>query len=312
MTRTIFHAGAVVAATLLTISAGPAVAQTGTTQAQPSTTDRIRSILGTILGNRSGTTTDNSTLDAQWAAGRRPLADRRFEFESRIDTEVRSRNLTYADGERIKGDYRGLVDVEARYGSDGQIDRDERRSLSQMYNELTASLERSLASGRGNAGGGYEYGGSTNGEIAQGEAAFRARVDAQQNARRISRTEASRLRSDYTALIQLEQQYLRDGYIDNNERADLDQRLDALDARVGDTAYSRGNTYASPRQRLDAVASAISGSRLSSSAQAQLRVELGDLMRLEAAYSRQRAAPDDVAYLESRILNLEERVRIRR
>jgi hypothetical protein len=308
--------GVTVAAMMIGTSV-PALAQTDTTnsiQSQGSVGERLRSILGNILGNRGN---NNSTLEAQWAAGRRPLADQRYEFESRVDTEVRNRALTYADGERIKSDYRTLVDLEARYGYDGQIDSNERRDLSQRYTALTEALQRGSYGGgssTGYPGGGYGNTGDTRAVVAEGEQEFRSRVDTQLSARRISRTEASRLRSDYTSLIQLEQQYLRDGYIDDGERRDLDDRLDALDARLGDTGYggSSGNYYASPRQRLDAIAAAVSRSGLSSSAQAQVRVEHGDLLRLEAAYARTSPTADDRAYLESRIANLEGRVRIRR
>jgi hypothetical protein len=312
MNKTTLRFGASLIAFSLFATGAPALAQTDSTnsiQSQGSVGERLRTILGNILGNRGN---NNSTLEAQWAAGRRPLSEQRYEFESRVDAEVRNRSLSYGDGERIKSDYRALVDLEARYASDGQIDGGERRDLSARYTALLEALQRGSYGG-GNTGGGYGNTGDTTAIVAQGEGEFRARVDAQLNARRISRTEATRLRSDYTALIQLEQQYLRDGYIDSRERADLDERLDALDARLGDTGYGNGGgSYASPRQRLDAVASAVSRAGLSSSAQAQLRVELGDLMRLEAAYARTNPTADDRAYLESRIANLETRVRIRR
>jgi hypothetical protein len=288
-----------------------AQAQPEALQGQQSVGERLRSILGTILGNRGN---NNSTLEAQWAAGRRPLADQRFEFESRVDAEVRQRTLSFADGDRIKADYRALVDLEARYGSDGQIDTNERRDLSQRYTALTEALQRGSYGGGNNQypGGGYGNTGNT-ATVAQGETEFRVRVDAQLNARRISRTEASRLRSDYTALIRLEEQYLRDGYLDDRERSDIDERLDALDARLGDTGYTGGGYgYASPRQRLDAIAAAVGRASLSSSAQAQVRIELGDLMRLDSAYARLTPTADERAYLESRIANLESRVRIRR
>jgi hypothetical protein len=316
MARHAHRLAALVITAALAGTSVPALAQTDTTtnlQGQ-SVGERLRGILGNILNNRSG---NNSTLEAQWAAGRRPLSEQRFEFESRVDTEVRNRALSYADGERIKGDYRALVDQEARYAADGQIDSNERRDLSARYTALTEALRRGSYGGNGGGTGGYQGGsgyGNTTATVAQGEQEFRARVDTQLNARRISRTEASRLRSDYTALIQLEQQYLRDGYLDDNERRDLDDRLDALDARLGDTGYGSGGygNYASPRQRLDAVAAAVSRSGLSSSAQAQVRVEMGDLMRLESLMARTSPTADDRTYLEQRIANLETRVRIRR
>jgi hypothetical protein len=308
------HAHRFIALVIVAALAGtsaPTLAQTdNTTNLQgQSVGERLRGILGNILNNRSG---NNSTLEAQWASGRRPLSEQRYEFESRVDTEVRNRALSYADGERIKSDYRALVDLEARYAGDGQIDSNERRDLSSRYTALTEALQRGSYGG---AGGGYQGGYGNNGAtVAQGEQEFRARVDAQLNNRRISRTEASRLRSDYAALIRLEEQYLRDGYLDDGERRDLDERLDALDARLGDAGYGSGGygNYGSPRQRLDAISAAVSRSGLSTSAQVQVRTEVGDLMRLESAYARLSPTADDRAYLEQRISALETRVRIRR
>ena len=56
----------------------------------------------------------------------------------------------------------------------------------------------------------------------------------------------------------------------------------------------------------------MTASGLSATAQTQLRVELGDVTRLEAAYARTSPSADDRAYLERRIVDLETRVRIRR
>lgn len=306
-------AGPVIAALALASVSQMALAQTTTTansaQAQPSVGERIRAILGNILGDRS---TNNSTLNAQWAAGRTPLADQRYEFESRVDAEVRARNLTAADGDRLKSDYRMLVDTEARYGADGNFSVAERDDLSRRYTELINALQRGSYGGVG-AGVGTGVGSSydTQPTVAQGETEFRRRVDSQLAARRISRTEATRLRNDYAALVRLESDYLRDGYIDSNERAELDRRLDALDVRVGDTGYGNGG-YQTTAQRLDAVARAVPTAGLSSSARAQLQVELEDIRRLEAAYSRLSPTAEERAYLERRVSDLETRARIRR
>ena len=44
--------------------------------------------------------------------------------------------------------------------------------------------------------------------------------------------------------------------------------------------------------------------------QAQLRIEHGDLVRLAAAYERAAATPEERAYLERRLVNLETRARV--
>lgn len=285
------------AASALMLAAGAAQAQTQQEPTQQQ--ERIGAILGALFGDRLGVTT---SIESQWAAGRTPLLTQRSQFETRVDADVRSGALNQATGTRLKADYAALVELETRYGADRRFTTQERTELADRYGALTQVL----------ADGGYADGGaSTTLTVAAGRADFEARVNAAVNARRISRTDATRLRADYAALIQTEAGYARDG-LSAREQADLDARLDAIDARVGDTGYGGGSTVQTPAMRLDAIARALPSSGLSAAAQAQLRVEHGDLVRLEAAYARFNASADDQVYLERRIVDLETRARVRR
>lgn len=287
------------AGALLVIPAATS-AQTGTSgQSTTSQEDRVGAILGTLFGDRLGVST---SIERQWAAGRKPLATQRTQFHTRIDSDVRSGALTQSNGTRMKSEYDELVALESRYGADNRFTTAERTELADRYGALTQALTE----------GGYSDDTSSNTlSVADGRADFNRRVDAAVSARRLSRTEGTRLKNDYAALVQTEATYARDG-ISNREREDLDSRLDALDTRVGDTAYGGGSATLDNRTRLANVERALSSSGLGSSAQAQLRVELGDLTRLEAAYSRTSPASDDRAYLERRIADLETRARVRR
>jgi len=280
------------AAVAVTLSATPALAQQTQQQQNP-----IGAILGALLGERLGGT---SSLDAQWAAGQTPLTNQRFQFDSRIDTEVRGGTINQATGARLKADYAALVDLETRYGSDGRFTTAERSDLSARYTQLTQVL----------SSGGYADGGTATTEVADGRADFDARVNAAVTARRISRTQGTRLKSDYAVVVDVEAGYLRDGTISASERADLDARLDALDVRLGDVAFAQPTLTS--RQRLDAVLTALPSSGLSNAQQAQVRVEQEDLLRLEAAYARLTTTADERAYLERRLVDLETRARIRR
>jgi len=277
-----------------------ASAQTGTSgQSATSQEDRVGAILGTLFGDRLGVST---SIERQWAAGRKPLATQRSQFHTRIDSEVRAGALTQSNGTRMKSEYDELVALESRYGADNRFTTAERTELADRYGALTQALTE----------GGYADDDSSNIlSVADGRADFNRRVDAAVSARRLSRTEGTRLKNDYAALVQTEASYARDG-ISSRERDDLDSRLDALDTRVGDTAYGGGSATLDTRTRLANVERALSSSGLGSSAQTQLRVELGDLTRLEAAYSRTSPASDDRAYLERRIVDLETRARVRR
>lgn len=278
-----------------TLTAAPLAAQT--TTSQPSVRDRIGQVLGNLLGIGNSAT---NSLDGQWTANRRPLANQRAEFDARVDADVRAGRMTQADGTRLKSDYYALVTLEAQYGANGSYSAAERGELTTRYNELL----QVLADGR--------YSGSAFGpraEVAEGQTEFNARVDAALAARRLTRVAATRLKADYTALIAVEAGYLRDGSLSETERDDLDARLDALDQRVGDVAYTTPVTL---KSRLDAIARALPTSGLSAAARTQLLVEHGDLVRLEAAYARTTPTADDRAYLERRIANLETRARVTR
>ncbi len=285
----------------LILAPGVATAQSGSSEPSGGAQeDRVGAILGTLFGDRLGVST---SVERQWAAGRKPLATQRAQFIARIDADVRSGALTARNGTRVKADYEELVALEARYGADNRFTTAERTELSDRYGALTQALTE----------GGYadEDDDPDTLSVADGRTEFNRRVDAAVAARRLSRTEATRVKSDYAALIQTEATYARDG-ISRREREDLDARLDALDTRVGDTAYGGGSAVLDNRTRLSNVDRALGTSGLNAAAQTQLRVELGDLTRLDAAYSRATPSSDDKAYLERRIADLETRARVRR
>jgi Spy/CpxP family protein refolding chaperone len=280
---------ALTGAAALALSAGSALAQTSTTQRNP-----IADIFGALFGDRVGVTT---SIESQWAAGQTPLANQRAQFESRVDSEISTGALSQATGARLKADYYELVQLEARYGADRRFTTAERTTLADRYGDLTQVLaDRAYA----------DAGTAANPEVAEGQAEFDRRVDAALAARQITRAEARRLKTDYAAVARVEAQYLRDGLISGAERADLDTRLDALDARVGTAAYAA----LTPRQRLEAISRALPTSGLPSAQRAQLQVEFEDLSRLESAYARLNATTEERGYLERRLAELETRARV--
>ena len=278
---------AAAAATMLT--AAPAYAQAPTTERNP-----IADIFGALFGDRVGVTT---SIESQWAAGQTPLANQRAQFEARVDSEIRTGALSQATGARLKADYYELVQLEARYGADRRFTTAERTTLADRYGTLTQVLaDRAYA----------DAGTVTTVEVAAGRAEFDARVDAALAARQITRAQARRLKTDYATLAGIETGYLRDGSLSNAELADLDRRLDALDARLPDTTYAT----VTPRQRLEAINRALANNRLSTNVRAQLQVEYEDLARLEAAYARLNESADEQAYLDRRLAELETRARV--
>lgn len=287
------------AAGALILTAGPALAQTSPAADQPTQEDRVGAIIGALFGDQLGVST---SIERQWAAGRKPLATQRLQFNARINADVRSGSLTQANGARVMAEYDQLVALETRYGADGRFTTQERTELGDRYGDLTQALTE---------GGFADDDGPAKLTVAEGRAEFIRRVDAAVVARRLTRIGATNLKRDYAALMQTEVSFARDG-ISEREQDDLDARLDALDARVGDTAYGGGPAVLDYRTRLSNVDRALSTSGLSAISRAQVRVELGDLIRLAAAYVRATPSNEDRIYLERRIADLETRARVRR
>lgn len=296
---------AVAAGALALAAAAPAAAQTQPYQTQPSTGDQVLgAILGALFGN------GQQSLDDQWRRGGRPLYNGQTQFQSRLDAGVRDRTLSYDQATRLRADYADLVALETRYYSDRQFSTSERADLSDRYRQLSQRLDGGYDDGYG----GYDdYNGYAT--ITEGRTAFDARVDAALRNRDISRTEATRLKSDYYALVQLETSYSRNG-LDSRERADLQTQLRALNERVGDDWDNGGYGSGDYRSRLSRISAAIdSGTRsgqINRTEGDRLRTELEDLTRLEAAYAPSGFNTDETSYLTRRIDELETRVRIRR
>ena len=256
-------------------------------------------VFGQILQNLFGGQTSGS-IDAEWSRGRRALGAQQTTFNSRLDAQVRSGSLSSWSADRIRTDYDALVQLEARYGQDGRFTTQERQDLTTRYNALTSALEDG---GYGDDIGGYQ-------SAADGRADFDARVDSAVRARALTRTEATRLRSDYAAIVSVEVGFQRDG-LSARERQDIEARLDAIDARVPGGNYGNGGGWQqTPRDRLTAIERALY--TLPRGQQDAIRVQFEDLTRLEAAYSRTRPSSDDTAYLDRRLGELEVQARVRR
>lgn len=294
------------AAGALVLGAAPlASAQTpyGSTQQQPTNQqDAVGAILGALFGDRLGV---SSSLETEWSRGRRPLSNQSAQFQTRLDTDVRSGRLSSSEANRLRDEYDDLVQLEARYTADGRVTTQERADLVAQYRDFSQRVEA--------GGSDYSSGRAT---VADGRADFEARVDTAVRNRRLTRTEGTRLKTDYQDLIRVESGYLRDGRLTAQERDDLDSRLDALDARVGDapSGGNNGGGYQDNRTRLSNIERALSSNNagLSRTEIADIRVEAGDLARLEAAYGRTQPSSDDRSYLDRRIGELEVRARVRR
>ncbi len=267
---------AAAAAALTLAAAGVASAQTPYSatpygqQQQPSQGGQVlEAILGTLFGQ------GQTTLDAEWSRGRRPLYNQRTQFEARVDAGMRDGSLSRRQGEQLRGDYADLVALETRYAADGRFTTAERTELNDRYRDLTRRLDSLEDDDNGGGYGGWE-------RLADQSAAFDARVAAALRARDITRTESTRLRTDFQALVRLEAQYERDGLSDR-ERQDLETRYADLNRRVGDDYVpGNGGGYGNDPRAAQIEARITAGERngsISRTEAGRLREELRDLSR---------------------------------
>ncbi len=272
MTKTIL-----LATTALLLTAGAASAQTPYSQTpygQQTQSDPIGAILGALFGDRLGVST---TLDSEWSRGRRPLNTQRAQFESRLDADVRSGAISSSAASSLSAEYGDLVALEARYTADGRVTAQERADLSERYRAFSTRYQAGGQSGYDDDYDGWR-------PLAESRAAFDARVNAGVRNRTLTRAQATRLSTDFDALVRLETSYERNG-IDARERQDLEARWADLNRRVGDgydDDYNSGDNWGSDPRGAQIEARIAAGERngsISRTEAASLRLELRDLMR---------------------------------
>lgn len=152
--------------------------------------------------------------------------------------------------------------------------------------------------------------------LAERRAALEARIDAGVRDGSISRTEATRLRADYTALVQLETRYAADGRLTTQERSDLRDRYRVLSQRVGDARDDDGydDDYGwrpLADQRADfgvRIDAAVRDRRLTRLEGSRLRSEFDALIRIEADYQRGGLSAQERQTLTTRLADLERRL----
>lgn len=152
--------------------------------------------------------------------------------------------------------------------------------------------------------------------LAERRVALEARIDAGVRDGSISRAEATRLRSEYNALVQLETRYAADGRLTPQERTDLRDRYQALSQRVGDArddgGYDDGygwRSLADQRMAFNArVDAALDDRRISRAEAARLRADFDALVRVETGYQRDGLSDRERQDLTTRLADLDRRI----
>jgi hypothetical protein len=291
---------------LLIAAAGGAllVATPAFAQIQGQQDNILSQVLGAVFG--SNEQASEQTLETDWNRGERPFERRRAALDARIDTAVRDGSLSRGDADGMRREYDDLVRLEAQYSANGTVSQQQRNELRTRYRALRQRVDGQGTSPRyGNEG--YQGQGDWQ-ALSTRSGEFEQRVRAGLQNRNLTQSEATRLRSDWRNLQQLETRYQRGG-IDSQEQADLWTRYNAIDSRLGaDVSGGFGNDRNPARwSQLEARLATVERSgRLSRNDAAHVRAQLSDLARLDTAYSAGGYGADQRAYLTRRYADLDQ------
>ena len=255
-------------------------------------------IFGQLLGAVFGTNQQASeqTLESDWSQGRRPFEQRRETLESRIDNSVRDGSLSRSEADEMRGEYDDIVRLEAQYSANGSISQQQRSDLRMRYRALTQRM-----GGQGNGQAGYQNGGQWQ-PLSMRSREFEQRLAAGLRNRSLTQADATRLRGDWRTLAQVEANYQRNG-IDTREQADLWARYNVIDSRLGgNMGFGFGNDRSTARwsQMESRLIAAERSGNIDRNVTVQMRAQLSDLARLDAAYAANGYTNDERSYLTRR------------
>lgn len=160
-----------------------------------------------------------------------PISRRLPQLEQRIEIGIRNGQLTRNEAQQLRQDLRELERLEDTYRrSDGRLETREKADLDRRFNVIRTRIYNERTDGQDRPGGGW--GGNDNWwSISDRSAILERRIDQGVRNRTLTQAEAVRLRSEWRYLVQLEQNYRRDG-LTAREREDLQRRFEVLAAKI--------------------------------------------------------------------------------
>lgn len=216
---------------------------------------------------------------------------REANLEARIEAGVRSGQLTRAEAQRLRDDFRDLDRLEDQYrATGGGISDSERRDLDRRFDELSRQIrdERRDDDDRRDRPGDYD-----DASLNERQRNVLQRIERGQRNGNLTRSEAIQLRAEFDAIARIEAQYRASGRgLDRVEREYLDRRFDALERRLredrrdDDRRWTRlDERQAQFDRQLD---QAVRDRQISPRTAASLRAEFRDIARLERQYRNSR------------------------
>ncbi len=258
----------------------------------------LEQLFGNVFGNNNQAA--EQAIDSDWNEGRRPFEQRRNQLDARIDGAVRDGSLSRNEADYMRREYEDIVRLEAQYSANGPMQPQQRTELRTRYRALMQRVGYQ-GNGQGMGQGGYQNDGRWQ-PLAQQNSMFEQRLNEAVRNRRVSQADATRLRADWRSLGQLEARYQYNG-IDAREEADLRARYGVIDNRLGGiltAGFGNDRNTLRWRQMETRLLAAQRAGRVNVAQVAQIRAQIGDLERLDAAYGRTGYSAEQRTYLTRR------------
>ncbi len=201
----------------------------------------MKKLILTAVATAALTFTAGAASAQQWM----PINARQAVLEQRIDAGVRNGDLTRTEAQTLRGDFRALADMEARYRVDG-LSMSERADLDRRFDRLEArvSFER-VDNQRRDWFGGRDAWTDNRGRwvnIQQRKVQLDRRIDQGVRSGQLNAREAARLRAEFNGILRMEARMRVNG-LSVQERAELDRQFDGLAMRVRDERRDGNRRY---------------------------------------------------------------------
>jgi hypothetical protein len=161
------------------------------------------------------------------------INQRQAQLDQRIDVGVRNGALTRNEAVRLRGEFRDIAQLEARYRSSNGLSSGERADLDRRFDNLSQRIRYERHDRQDRRNDNWQ-------PINARQNQLDARIDAGLRNGSLSYREASRLRAEFGQIAHLEDNYRRNG-LSVAERRDLDRRFDVLSARITAERRDRDN-----------------------------------------------------------------------
>lgn len=188
------------------------------------------------------------------AQGYRSIDNRQAELGARLENGIRSGNLNAEEATRLRYEYNQLLQIEARYRSDG-LSNWERNDLDHRSDVLASQIQYEVSDNERVRGDNRQWNDDDDddddrefsdnrydrrgGSLQQRKMQLDRSIEQGQRSGQLTQREAARLREQFNAIARIEYRYRSNG-LSTWEQEDLSRRVDQLALQVRGRATNPG------------------------------------------------------------------------